>query len=279
MGSGVVGAVGPGVTSVAPGDRVVTSPGHQAAVVVGEGAVHRVPDGLSLREAAISYLCSWSVSVLHLGRYRAAETLVIIGQGLVGQSAALIADLMGARVVTLDVDPLRVASSAGLDAGRAVQAGVPGAAEAIADAVGPAGPDLIVETTGHWSGFRQAVLLARDYTRIAVMGIYRDPPPPDLGLEIFGLMNAFPAKFHYKRLEIIGCGSDPDVVVPPAPHLATRASNFAYTLEQAARGRLPLDRLITHTFAPPEIGAAFERLAGGDTSMVGVLFDWGLGRG
>jgi threonine dehydrogenase-like Zn-dependent dehydrogenase len=279
MGSGVVEAVGVGVESVVVGDRVVLSTGHQSAIVVPEAAVHAVPLDLPLREAGISYLSSWSVSVLHLGRYRAAETVVVVGQGLVGQSAALIADLMGARVLTLDVDASRAELSARLGVGRAVQVGSSGADEAIRDYLGSAGPDLIIETTGHWSGFRQAVALARDYTRIAVMGIYRTPPPPELGLEIFGLLNSFPSKFHYQRLEIIGCGSDPDVVAAPAPHLATRSSNWAYTLEQAARGRLPLDRLITHVLSPGEVSNALERLADGETSMVGVVFDWGLGLG
>lgn len=274
MGAGTVAAVGSDVTSVAVGDRVVVSTGHQAYAVAAETGVHRVPSGLPLREAAISYLCSWSVSALHLGRYRAAETVVVVGQGLVGASAALVADVMGARVLALDVDAARVAFSGGLGLGAVEQPGSPGATERIAAFLGPTGPDLILETTGSWHGLRQAIQLARDYTRIAVMGIYRQPPPPDLGLELFGLLNSYPSKFHYGRLNIIGVGSDPDVVAAPAPHLATRASNWAYVLEQAGRGRLPLGRLITDVLAPAEIGPALERLSGGPSSMVGVVFDW-----
>jgi threonine dehydrogenase-like Zn-dependent dehydrogenase len=274
MGSGTVDAVGVGVEGVAVGDRVVLSTGHQAYTVAPIEDLHRVPAGLSLRQAAISYLCSWSVSALHIGSYRAAETVVVVGQGLVGSSAALVADLMGARVLALDVDPRRVALAGRLGLGAVEQPGSPAADERIGAFLGPNGVDLILETTGSWHGLRQAIILARDFTRIAVMGIYREPPPRELGLELFGLLNSFPSKFHYQRLQIIGLGSDPDVVAAPAPHLATRRVNSSYVLEQAARGRLRLDRLITHTMAPDEIGAAFERLAGGDTSMVGVVFDW-----
>lgn len=274
MGSGVVEAVGAGVEGFAPGDRVVLSTGHQTYTVASVETLHPVPAGLSVREAGIAYLCSWSVSALHLGGYRAAETVVVVGQGLVGSSAALVAEMMGARVLALDIDPKRVALAGRLGLGAVEQPRAPGADERIRAFLGLNGADLILETTGSWHGLRQAITLARDFTRIAVMGIYRQPPPPDLGLELFGLLNSFPSKFHYQRLQIIGVGSDPDVVVAPAPHLATRRSNFAYVLEQAARGRLHLDRLITHTLAPGEIGAAFERLSGGDTSMVGVVFDW-----
>jgi threonine dehydrogenase-like Zn-dependent dehydrogenase len=282
MGSGVVDAVGPAgtdgrVAGVGVGDRVVVSTGHQAFTVVPSAAVQRVPDGLGLREAAVSYLCSWSVSALHLGRYRAAETVVVVGQGLVGASAALVADAMGARVLALDVDATRATFAGSLGLGAVDRPGSDGFDErtaAFLGATGAVGPDLILETTGSWHGLRQAIQLARDFTRIAIMGIYRQPPPADLGLDLFGLLNGFPSKFHYGRLEFIGVGSDPDTVVAPAPHLATRGSNWRWVLWQAARGRLPLGGLITHVMEPRQIGEALDRLSGGETSMVGVVFDW-----
>lgn len=274
MGSGLVDAVGGSVSSVRIGDRVAVATGHAAHVVVEAAAVHRVPEGLGLPEAAIGYLSSWAVSALHLGSYRAAETVVVVGQGLVGASAALVADLMGARVLALDLAPERVAFSRRLGVGAVEQAGVAGGADRIAAFLGANGPDLILETTGSWHGLRQAIELARDWTRIGVMGIYRTPPPPELGLDLFGLLNGYPSKFHYQRLQIIGMGGDPDVVVAPNPHLATRKTNFDYVLEQAGRGRLRLDRLITHTLPAASIADAFARLHAGDLSMVGVVFDW-----
>jgi len=273
MGSGVVESVGAGVDTLAPGDRVVGSTGHQEYVVVAATAVRRVPDGLSLRDAAVSYLCAWSVSVLHLGRYQAAETVAVVGLGLVGASAALVAELNGARVLGLDVDARRVGLGAALGIGRAAD---PRDAEAVAAFLGSTGPDLVIETTGAWGGFRQAIELARDFTRIAVMGIYRTPPPPDLAEAMHGQMFGFPSKFNYKRLEIIGCGGDPAIVALPAPRTATTGSNWEYVLEQAARGRLPLDRLVTNVLPPASIADALEQLSGGDTSMLGVVFDWGV---
>ena len=275
MASGIVQAIGAGVQRVAPGDAVaVLNCGHQAYACVAEDAVHRLPSALTLREASLSYLCSWSVSALHLGQYAAAETVVVVGQGLVGTSAALVADLMGARVLALDSAAERVAFAQTLGLGAVVQVGTTNTAEQMAAFLGETGPDLILETSGSWHGFRQAVELARDYTRLAIMGIYRQPPPSELGLDLHQLLYRTPSKFHYQRLQIIGCGSDPDEVAYPNPHLATRRRNYAYVLEQAARGRLPLDKLITHTLPPQEIGQALAALADGNKQMVGVGFDW-----
>jgi threonine dehydrogenase-like Zn-dependent dehydrogenase len=274
MGSGIVRQVGAGVSRVAPGDRVALHCGHQAYALVAEDAVHLVPASLSLREASVSYLCSWSVSALHLGQYVAAETVVVIGQGLVGASAALVADLMGARVLALDSDADRIAFSRTLGLGAVAQPGAASAAECIAGFLGEIGPDLILETSGSWYGFGQAIELARDYTRLAIMGIYRQPPPPELGLDLHQMLYSYPSKFHYQRLQIIGCGSDPDEVVYPNPHLATRRRNYAYVLEQAGRGRLPLAKLITDTLPPQEIGSVLAALADGNKKMVGVVFEW-----
>ncbi len=278
MGSGIVEATGPDVVGVTPGDRVVIrGVGHQSAIVVPSARVLRVPDGLSLREAALSYLPSWSVSALHLGRYRAAETVVVTGLGLVGCSAALVADRMGARVLGLDIDPVRVAFARTLDLGAVAQVGAEEGSRSSAAWLGDGGPDLVLETTGSWSGLREAIRLARDYSRIAIMGIYRTPPPPDLGLALYGMLTDYPAKFHYGRLSFIGVGSDPEEVLAPSPSLATTRSNHAWALEQAARGRLPLGRLVTDELPPSAIGDALERLAQRDTRMVGVVFDWDIG--
>ncbi len=279
MASGVVQQVGASVRHVAPGDHVaLLNCGHQAYACVAEDAVYRVPTGLSLREASVSYLCSWAVSALHLGQYAAAETVVVVGQGLVGASAALVAEMMGARVLALDSTAERVAFAQTLGLGAAAQVGMPAHSQAsagqIAEFLGETGPDLILETSGSWHGFGQAIQLARDYTRLAIMGIYRQPPPAELGLDLHQLLYAYPSKFHYQRLQIIGCGSDPDEVAYPNPRLATRRRNYIYVLEQAQRGRLPLAKLITHTLPPQEIGSALAALADGNKQMVGIVFDW-----
>ena len=275
MGSGWIEATGAGVTGLAPGDRVaMNGSGHQEYACLPAAKVHRLPEGLDLRDASVAYLAGWAVSALHLGQYAAAETVVVVGLGLVGASAALMADQMGARVLALDTAPERVAVGRRLGLGAVEQPGSAGAAGRIAAFLGETGVDLILETSGAWTGFQQAVALARDYTRIAVMGIYREPPPADVGAELYGLLYDFPSRLHYQRLQIIGCGYDPETVTAPAPRLATREGNFAYTLEQAGRGRLPLGRLVTDVFDADEIAAVLARFAAGERSMVGVVFDW-----
>ena len=162
------------------------------------------------RAASLSYLAGWAVSALHLGRYAAAETVVVVGLGLVGASTALVADMMGARVIGIDVAPERIdfAQSLGLTA--VVQGGNQIPSPEIAEAAGPRGVDLVLETSGAWSGFEQAFSICREYSRIALMGLYRRTPTADYALKLHQMLYGFPSKLHYKKIDIVGCGYDPE---------------------------------------------------------------------
>ena len=277
MGSGVIEAAGAGVDPARVGERVAFNGlGHQEFGVIASVRAHRIPDAVPLDVASLAYLSAWSVSALHLGRYAAAETVAVVGQGLVGASAAITADAMGARVLGIDADPHRVAFAKRLGLGCVENAtDLPESDRALVF-LGEAGPDLIIETTGNWSGFRTALSLARDYTRIALMGIYREPPPPDLTEVLHRELFGFPSTFHYKRIEIIGCGSDPDAISEPMPRMATKRRNFAWVLERAGRGRLALDALMTSRVPADQLEPMLLGFLNGDRSQVGVVFDWGV---
>jgi threonine dehydrogenase-like Zn-dependent dehydrogenase len=272
MGSGIVLAVGTGVDPALIGQPVsIQGIGHQAYAAIPASQVHVIPAGLSLRDASLAYLSAWSLSALHLGGYAAAETVVVIGLGLVGASAALMAECVGARVLALDVAAER------LDAAR--QLGLwalahPDDTTAVTAGIGSDGPDLIIESSGTWSGVQLALRLARNYTRIAAMGMYREPPPAELAGQLFSDAFTYPSKFHYQRLQLIGCGSDPDVLAEPMPRMATRRRNYHYVLAQAARGRVPLGALVSSCTPADTIDVVLERFVAGDRRLVGATFAW-----
>lgn len=275
MGAGVVSALGEGVKDLRIGDRVsVGGIGHQAVAVADRSRVHKLPDGVGTEEASLSYLAGWAVSALHLGRYAAAETVVVVGLGLVGASAALVADMMGARVIGIDVAPERLAFGRTLGLHGVVDGSDPAAAEQVAAVAGLRGVDLVLETSGSWSGFEQAFSLCRDYSRIALMGLYRRTPGVEQALRMHQMLYGFPSKLHYKKIEIVGCGYDPETALPDAPYSFTREGNYAYLLEQAGRGRINLKKLITHRFPASDVEVVLQRFADGDRHMVGAVFAW-----
>jgi len=275
MGSGVVTRLGDNIDSLKIGDRVaINGIGHQEYAVAPAAKAHRIPDSVSAEAASASYLAGWAVSALHLGRYAAGETVAVVGLGLVGASTALVADMMGARVIGIDVASERIAYGETLGLTAVVQGGNDSTKAEVAAIAGTRGIDLVMETSGAWSGFEQAFSICRDYTRIALMGLYRRTPTADYALKLHQMLYGFPSKLHYKKIDIVGCGYDPEEALPDAPYTFTRESNFSYLLEQAGRGKIDLSKLVTDRFGADEIGAVLERFANGDRSMVGAVLCW-----
>jgi hypothetical protein len=91
-----------------------------------------------------------------------------------------------------------------------------------------------------------------------------------LHADLFG----FPSAFHYQRVKVVGCGSDPGALAEPMPRMATKARNFGWVLEQMGRGRLDLAPLMTARRPAGEIEAVLQDLAAGDRSQLGIVFDW-----
>jgi NADPH2:quinone reductase len=103
--AGVVRAVGAGVASVAPGDRVATTLIHGAfaeRIVVPEALVVKLPDAVSFEVGAATLLTY--LTTIHALQDRAAiragETLLVLGAaGGVGVAAIQLGKLLGARVL------------------------------------------------------------------------------------------------------------------------------------------------------------------------------------
>jgi len=150
--SGVITRLGEGVTGWAVGDPVcalLAGGGYAERVAVPAGQLMRVPQGLSLRDAAAlpETACTvWSM-VFDVGRLRPGETLLVHGgTSGIGTLAIQLAHHYGARVITT------AGSAAKLDAARRLGADVAidyreqDFAEVIAETVG--GVDVILDNIG-----------------------------------------------------------------------------------------------------------------------------------
>jgi NADPH:quinone reductase len=103
--AGVVKAVGPGVSSVAPGDRVVAlAPfgGYAEEFMAEERGVVPMPDGLDFERAAAALTTYGTTehALVDRARIQPGETLLVLGAaGGVGLAAVELGKLHGARVI------------------------------------------------------------------------------------------------------------------------------------------------------------------------------------
>jgi len=256
------------VADLRPGDLVACAgqnyASHAERVVVPRTLVARVPEGVAPEHAAFAALGAISLQGVRLARVQLGETVAVIGLGLLGQITVQLLVAAGCRVVAIDLDADRVEL--------ARQAGATVAATNDALPESARGVDAVVITADSATSepIELAAELAREKGRLVVVGLVKTDLPRH--------------EFFLKELEFIisrstGPGRyDPGFEVegrdyPYAYVRWTQTRNLEAFLDLLVRGRLQLDRLITHRFRFAEAPAAYQLLAGGERQM-GIVFEY-----
>jgi NADPH:quinone reductase len=156
--SGVVAAVGEGVSTCRPGDRVCAQIEYGAYAekcVVPEQNCHVMPDAMSFAEGAamgLTYLTA-HFALVERGRCRSGETVLVNGAaGGVGYAAVQVSKALGATVLASvsSAEKAELARRGGAD--HIVRTDVPDLREALRSqvyaAVGARGVDLVVDPVG-----------------------------------------------------------------------------------------------------------------------------------
>jgi len=247
--SGTIAAVGAEVSGWKTGDRVTVRPldpcgacpacaaGHshichnlkfigidrpgalQGLWTVPAHTLHRLPDELDMRQAAMVEPIAVACHDVRLSEVAAGETAVVIGGGPIGILIALVAKTRGARVLLAEVNDFRVklARDLGIDAVNPRGADL---AALVGGRTGGAGADVVFEVSGSQAGAEMMTKLPRTRGRIVVVAIYGEAPKVDL------------FRFFWRELKLAGAR-------------VYEAEDFERAIGLAASGALPLERLIT----------------------------------
>jgi S-(hydroxymethyl)glutathione dehydrogenase / alcohol dehydrogenase len=181
---------------------------------------------------------------------RPAERVAVLGCGGVGLSAVLGAAAASAgRIVAVDANPakLDVARSFGATDGVLWQGSPEATGEAVVEASG-GGVDYAIEATGRPEAMLAAFLATRARGAAVLIGI----PRADAVLSLPALS--------IPRLERRVLGS---IYGSSRPE-----RDFPLILDLYRRGRLPLDRLISHRLPLEEVGRGFELMHSGEALRV-----------
>lgn len=211
-GVGTVEAVGAGVTTVAPGDRVLLSCvsacgrcrfckegrygqclngggwifGHTidglqaeyARVPFADTSVYKIPDGLS--DEQVLFLSDiiptgFEVGVLN-GRVQPGDTVAIVGAGPIGLAVVKAAKLFTpSKIVVIDLADSRLAKAREFGADVTVNNGAEDALARVMELTGGLGADVAVEAVGVPETFELAADLVRPGGRIANVGVHGQP--------------------------------------------------------------------------------------------------------
>ena len=258
--SGIVEAVGPEVTSLAVGDRVmsrggkVNDPdlmrkgwfGHSGYVVIHEDSAWRLGLTADMEEAAHWQMPAVGAHGVRLAHVQDGELVVLIGQGMIGQLSAQMARLRGATVVATDLVQKRVELSALYSADIALNSQESNVAEVI-QSIQPDGADVVIDTSGNSRLFDYCLGLIRREGRICLQGYYPEPFQIDFH------------PTHEKRATVtFPCGrEDPASIVP-----------------LLNRHKVKIKPLITHRFPVKQAKEAYDLVLNHPEEVLGIIIDW-----
>lgn len=269
--SGSIARVGSGVEGCRAGDRVTVRPldpcGHCPACLAGHSHIchnlkfigidapgalqgmwtvpahtlHRLPEGLALREGAMVEPVAVACHDVRMSELKEGEFAAVIGGGPIGILVALVAQARGARVLLAEVNPFRVqlARDLGIDAVNPLETDLTGL---VNQRTGGAGADVVFEVSGSQAGADTMTRLPRTRGRIVVVAIFGEAPKIDL------------FRFFWRELKLSGAR-----VYEP--------EDFELAIELAAAGRLPLEKLITDVLPLSGLEEAMHRMEGGGDCM------------
>lgn len=272
---GVVEQVGAGIDDVAVGDLVACAGNEHALHAelnwVPKNLYAPVPDGLAPQHAAFGTVGSIALQGVRQGEPQLGEVALVVGLGLIGQLVVQLLAASGVRVVGADPDPVRCELAERLGAAACGDPASPAVENAVAELTDGHGVDQVYLAAG--GGSNQPVELAarmsRDRGRVIDIGKCRLDLP----------WNAY----YEKELDVrfsrsYGPGRyDPEYELDgrdyPIGYVRwTERRNLACFLDLAARGRVDVEPLVSHTAAFEDAVETYRSLEDGGLKAVAVLF-------
>jgi 2-desacetyl-2-hydroxyethyl bacteriochlorophyllide A dehydrogenase len=272
---GAVAAVGPGVTALAPGQKVAVQPNYSCGacplclegnwnLCLSRTAVGIDVDGGFAEAVRVPARVCWPapaemaddqlllaeplavvVRAVLRGEAAAGETAAVLGVGTLGLLAVQVLKSRGLRVLAVARSRRRLplAQALGADATATTETGPP--VRAARELSGREGVDLVIETAGTPEAVEQAVELARPGGRVTLTGLPHEPS----SVHFFWVVR--------RELRLVGSMIYQD--------------EFPEAIRLLASGTVQTGRLLTHRFALEAIQEAFAAHRSPDAIKVAVM--------
>ena len=155
-------------------------------VKVRQAILHRLPEGLSFEEAAITEpVCVAYNAVIVKSRIKPGDTVVVLGPGPIGLNCIQMARIAGAGQVicsgtAADLERLHIARELGAD--MTINSGEEDPVLKVMEVTGDVGADLVVDAAGNTQTLRQSLEMVRRVGQITKVGW--GPKPVDISLDL-----------------------------------------------------------------------------------------------
>lgn len=269
--AGVVIEVGEAVVDIRPGERVSTAgAGHADLQVVAGNLTNRIPETISLEQAAFAAVGSVAMHAHRLAEIGPGDRLLVIGLGLVGQIAVQIGTAAGALTAAVDLDQWKV--DVAHDRGILSFVADDGGWNAINDWSDGRGADAVLVTAATSSSdpMLRGIRAARDRGTVVIVG--------DVGLDL-DRRPLYEKELTLKIARSYGPGRyDPTyeqlgIDYPYGQVRWTAGRNMRAVIDLISTGSLDVDSLITHRFTFDRVKDAYS-IVENEGRVLGVVIDY-----
>ena len=264
--AGVVTAVAENVTSVKVGDRVAVYWGkHKDYNIVPEENVVQIEDDqVSFEEAAVSFIATFPLAAIRKTRLEVGESMMIMGQGLLGQLAVQLARAAGAvPVIAVDPVPEKREEALKIGADYALDPYDPDFVETVKQ-ITKGGVKTAIEVTGLGKGLEQCLDCMAKFGRVALLGCTRDR---NFTIDYY-------RKVHYPGITLVGAHTGVRPEHESYPGYFTNRDDILTVLNLCAGKRVDLKKMTWEVCQPEECTTVFERLINDRQFPAVVQFDW-----
>ena len=248
--------VGIGPTRLAPHSRLVESAwAYTSYGCCKAKAAVKIPDDVASEDAALTGLVAVPMVGRNLTGIEAGELVVVLGQGMVGQMAAQLCRIRGARVIGVDILEKRVELSRRFSSDIGVNSNEGDLVEVV-HREQRAGADVVFDCTGRSDLFNLCMDIVRGECnehakpgKLCMQGFFPDPIPVDFGAA------------HHRRLTMtFPCGFD--------------LSGTVEALRLMSEKRLEIQGLVSHVWDVDQAPEAFSLMLDRPNDVLAMYIRW-----
>ena len=263
MSFGIVEELGPSTNKFSVGDRVVAIGSriegetnsiwgaHMSQRIVEDTGAYRVPDTVSGQDASMFILPSVGLNAVSMVGITEMDTILIQGQGLIGQFFGQFAGNRGARVIAIELSPDRAELSRKYVTQYVLDPNHGDIKVKIDELTDGKGPTIIVECTGNKKLINTVQQYLTSKSKFVFLGWY----PDEIELNYH--------QFHANEVTAyfpMGAGND---------------NTICGVLDNMGKGSLVIGDNITDIVPFENICQGYQRIIDGDRTIMGMTIDWG----
>jgi len=276
--AGEVIAVGKSVKEIKVGDYVACGGQgayHADVVCVEKHLCVKVPESVSLSEAAFATIASIAIQGIRQAEIQVGEIVGIIGLGLIGQLTIKLLNAAGIRALGIDVNPVQVEIAKNNGAYLALTRRQEGIENIIKSTTRGNGVDAVIITAGTNSldPVNFAGAISRKKGKVVIVGAVptgfdrADYYKKELSLRMSSSYG--PGRYDSEYEEK---GKD----YPIGYVRWTENRNMQSFVDLLADGKLNIQDLITHTFDIDDAGDAYQMILDKVEHYIGILIKYGI---